>query len=237
MFSLARKHGLRVVEDACHAFGTTVDGRKIGSYGDVTCFSFDPVKVVTSIDGGCVVVNSEQELQRLHHLRLLGVDKDTAERYKNRRAWDYDVVSAGYRYHLTNIMASVGVSQIKRIDEFIASRRAVCQAYNNAFAAIGGVIVPKTNFENVSPFIYSLRVLDGRREALIQHLHSRSIDVGVHFVPVHRHTHFAKCRVGDMTVTDRVVGEVLTLPLHSNMRPEFVERVIAGVREFLEGRG
>jgi dTDP-4-amino-4,6-dideoxygalactose transaminase len=237
VFALARKYGLRVVEDACHAFGTTVGGRKIGSYGDVTCFSFDPVKIVTSIDGGCIVVNSTEELQRLHHLRLLGVDKDTTERYKNRRAWDYDVVSAGYRYHLTNIMASVGVSQIKRIDEFIASRRAVCQAYNNAFAGFGGVIVPKTDFQNVSPFIYSLRVLDGRREALIAHLRSLSIDVGVHFVPVHRHTHFAKCVVGDMTVTDRVVGEALTLPLHSNMRPEFVERVIAGARGYLEGRG
>lgn len=237
VFALARKHGLRVVEDACHAFGTTVDGRKIGSYGDVTCFSFDPVKIVTSIDGGCVVVNSKEELERLHHLRLLGVDKDTTERYKNRRAWDYDVVSAGYRYHLTNIMASVGVSQIKRIDEFIGSRRTICQAYNNAFARIGGVIVPKTDFQNVSPFIYSLRVLDGRRGALIEHLRSHSIDVGVHFVPVHRHTHFAKCPVGDMTVTDRVVDEVVTLPLHSNMRPDFVERVIAGVRSYLEGRG
>jgi dTDP-4-amino-4,6-dideoxygalactose transaminase len=237
VFALARKYGLRVVEDACHAFGTTVGGRKIGSYGDVTCFSFDPVKIVTSIDGGCVVVNSAEELQRLHHLRLLGVDKDTTERYKNRRAWDYDVVSAGYRYHLTNIMASVGVSQIKRIDEFIGSRRTVCQAYNNAFAGLEGAIVPKTDFQNVSPFIYSLRVLDGRREALIAHLRSLSIDVGVHFVPVHRHTHFAKCVVGDMTVTERVVGEVLTLPLHSNMRPEFVERVIAGVRGYLERRG
>ena len=233
VFRLAGKYGLRVVEDACHAFGTTVGGRKIGGYGDVTCFSFDPVKIVTSIDGGCVVVNTEEELQRLHHLRLLGVDKDTTERYKNRRAWDYDVVSAGYRYHLTNIMASVGVSQIKRVEEFIASRRAVCRAYNDAFAAIGGLIVPRTDFHDVSPFIYSLRVLDGRREELIQHLRSRSIDVGVHFVPVHRHTHFAKSRCGDMAVTERVVGEVLTLPLHSNMRPEFVERVIEGVREFV----
>jgi len=232
VYRLAHKYGLRVVEDACHAFGTTVSGRKIGSYGDIACFSFDPVKIVTSIDGGCVIVDSEEARQRLHHLRLLGVDKDTTERYKNRRAWDYDVVSAGYRYHLTNIMASVGVSQIKRIDEFIASRRAVCQAYQQAFGSLSGVVVPGTDFQNISPFIYSLRVLGDRREALVQHLRSRGVDVGVHFVPVHRHTHFAKCRIGDMAVTERVVGEVLTLPLHSHMRPDFVERVIAGVREF-----
>src|SRR3989442_1302520 len=106
VFKLAEQYGLRVVEDACHAFGTAVQGRKIGSYGDIACFSFDPVKVVTSIDGGCVVVSTSEDVERLHRLRLLGVDKDTTERYKNRRAWDYDVVSEGYRYHLTNIRAS-----------------------------------------------------------------------------------------------------------------------------------
>ncbi|HUO62624.1 MAG TPA: DegT/DnrJ/EryC1/StrS family aminotransferase [Terriglobales bacterium] len=232
VYRLAEKYGLRVVEDACHALGTTVGGRKIGSYGDIACFSFDPVKIVTSIDGGCVIVDSEEARQRLHHLRLLGVDKDTTERYKNRRAWDYDVVSAGYRYHLTNIMASVGVSQIKRIDEFIASRRAVCQAYQQAFGSLDDVIVPPTDFENVSPFIYSLRVLKGRREAFIEHLRAQGIDAGIHFVPVHKHSFFAKARRNDMSVTDRITTEVLTLPLHSNMRPEFVRRVIAGVLGF-----
>jgi dTDP-4-amino-4,6-dideoxygalactose transaminase len=234
VYRLAEKHGLRVIEDGCHAFGTAIGGRKIGSYGDITCFSFDPVKIITSIDGGCVVTSCKHELQRLQHLRLLGVDKDTTLRYQNKRAWDYDVVSEGFRYHLTNILASVGISQIKRVDEFIQSRRKVCQAYNAAFSAIGGLKPPRTDFANVSPFIYSLRVLDGRREALIDHLRARKVDVGIHFVPVHRHTFFLNARRGDMCVTERVVGEVLTLPLHSYMKPEFVERVIEGVRSFFE---
>ena len=125
VFSLAKKHKLRVIEDAMHGFGTAIGGRKLGSYGDITCFSFDPVKIVTSIDGGCVIVNDVQEFSNLQRLRLLGVDKDTTERYKNRRAWDYDVVSEGFRYHLTNIMESVGVSQIKRVEEFISSSQRV----------------------------------------------------------------------------------------------------------------
>jgi dTDP-4-amino-4,6-dideoxygalactose transaminase len=234
VYSLAEKYGLRVIEDAMHAFGTTIDGRKIGSYGDITCFSFDPVKIITSIDGGCVVVNSLEEVQHLHHLRLLGVDKDTTERYKNKRAWDYDVVSEGYRYHLTNIMASIGVSQIKRVEEFIASRQKVCQTYNQAFSQIEELKVPPTDFKNISPFVYSLRVLNGQREALIAHLQERQIDTGIHFVPVHKHTYFAKARQGDMSVTDKVIKEVLTLPLHSNMKPEWVERIIEGVVSFYE---
>ncbi|MGI0011219.1 MAG: DegT/DnrJ/EryC1/StrS family aminotransferase, partial [Nitrosopumilaceae archaeon] len=232
VFKLAKKYGLRIVEDGCHAFGTTISGKKIGSYGDITCFSFDPVKIVTSIDGGCVVANSKDEVEKLHHFRLLGVDKDTIERYKNKRSWDYDVVSEGYRYHLNNIMASIGISQIKRIEEFIESRRKVCQQYNKAFKSITGLKVPQSDFSNISPFIYSLRVLDGKRELLIEHLRSLDIDVGIHFIPVHKHKYFTNARKGDMTITDKVVREVLTLPLHSNMKPEFVERVIEGVVSF-----
>lgn len=231
---LADDHGLRVIEDGMHAFGTAIAGKRIGSGGDICCFSFDPVKIITSIDGGCVIVNSDEERDRLQHLRLLGVDRDTAERYKNRRAWEYDVVSQGFRYHLTNIMASIGVSQIKRVDEFIASRRAVCQAYNSAFIDIAEVTVPQSDFEHVSPFIYSLRVRHERREALITHLQERLIDTGIHFIPVHKHSFFADAPRGDMSVTEKVSSEVLTLPLHSNMRPEFVERVIAGVTGFFK---
>ena len=232
VFQLAKKYNLRIIEDAMHAFGTSINGKMIGSYGDITCFSFDPVKVITSIDGGCVIVNGKEELEKAQHLRLLGVDKDTIERYKNKRSWDYDVVSNGYRYHLTNIMASVGISQINKINEFIKSRQKVCQQYNKAFGRISGLKIPQTDFNNISPFIYSLRVLDEKRELLIKHLHNLEIDVGVHFIPVHRHTYFANSRYGDMTVTEKVVKEVLTLPLHSNMKEEFVERVIDGVTSY-----
>ncbi len=229
---LAQKHGLRVIEDAMHAFGSSIDDRKIGNSGDICCFSFDPVKIITSIDGGCIVVNTEEELNSLQHYRLLGVDRDTTERYKNRRAWEYDVVSEGYRNHMTNIMASIGVSQIKRVDEFIASRQSVCRAYNDAFSDVAGVGIPQTDFDCVSPFIYCLRVPSDRREALIAHLQDRLIDTGIHFIPVHEHSYFSDAPRGDMSITEKVVREVLTLALHSNMQAEHVERVIDGLTEF-----
>ena len=232
VYKLAKESSLRVIEDAMHAFGTRIDGRSIGSFGDISCFSFDPVKIITSIDGGCVIVDSESEYHKLRQLRILGVDKDTTERYKNRRAWDYDVVSEGYRYHLTNIMAAVGVSQIKRVDEFIASRQRVCRAYNAEFSDIPEVTTPRSNFADISPFIYSLRIHDGRREALIAHLQRHGIDTGIHFVPVHRHRQFSRAHHGELSVTEKVADEVLTLPLHSNMSDEVVDRVISAVRSF-----
>jgi dTDP-4-amino-4,6-dideoxygalactose transaminase len=232
VYALAKRRGLRVIEDGCHAFGSTIEGAKIGSYGDIQCFSFDPVKIITSIDGGCVVTSNPAEVEKLHHLRLLGVDKDTPLRYQNQRSWDYDVVSEGYRYHLNNIMASIGVSQIKRIDAFIESRQAVCTRYSEAFDGLTDVRVLRRSYDDVSPFIYSVRILNGRREALIDHLAALGVEVGIHFVPVHKHTYFAECRRSPMPVTERVVDEVLTLPLHTFQSETAIERVIDGVRSF-----
>lgn len=232
VYALAKARNLRVVEDACQAFGSSVVGGKIGSFGDLAAFSFDPVKVVTCIDGGCVITPTQSWQEGLQRRRFLGVDKETVVRYANQRAWDYDVVCEGYRYHLNNIMASVGISQLKRAQEFISSRRSVCRAYSAAFERLPGVRVPATDFQGVSPFIYCLRVLDGRRTALMGHLYDHGIECGIHFVPVHKHTEFAGARRSDMRVTDKVVTEVLTLPLHSNMRMDFVDRVIKGVSSF-----
>ena len=132
LYAVAERHRLRIVEDATHAFGTRVDGRPIGSFGDVTCFSFDPVKVITSIDGGAVIVGDNGDIDRLRHWRFLGIDRETLARYQNSRAWEYDVVSQGFRYHLTNINAAVGLSQLARVDEFIAGPARVLPSLQRA---------------------------------------------------------------------------------------------------------
>ena len=234
VYDMAQKYDLRVIEDSTHAFGTTINGKKLGSYGDITCFSFDPVKTITSIDGGCVVVNDEEENEKIRQMRLLGMNKDPLERHKFNPKFDYDVVTEGYRYHLNNVMASVGVSQIKHADEFIKSRQKVCQEYNHTFSDIEGVKTPQSDFTNISPFIYSLRILNNKRESLIKHLDKLGIDVGIHFIPVHKHKYFENAKSGDMTVTDKVVEEVLTLPLHSNMKSNYVKRVIDGIIGFFQ---
>jgi dTDP-4-amino-4,6-dideoxygalactose transaminase len=232
VFNLAKKYNLRVIEDAMHAFGTEINGKKIGSYGDIACFSFDPVKIVTSVDGGCVIVNSKKELEKLYHLRLLGVDKDTVQRYKNNRAWDYDVVNQGFRYHMNTISAVVGISQIKQVKKFIESRQKTCQRYNDAFGEIHDLKIPQTDFSNISPFIYSLRIFNGKRQEIIEHLKNQNIDLGIHFIPVHKHEYFKNSKCGNMDITNKVVDEILTIPLHSFMKEEFVQRVINGITSF-----
>jgi dTDP-4-amino-4,6-dideoxygalactose transaminase len=232
VYALAEAHGLRVIEDATHAFGTVYAGKTIGSFGDLTCFSFDPVKIITSIDGGAVVLPPGDEPNRAKQLRLLGIDKDTELRYQNKRAWDYDVVSKGFRYHLNNINASIGLSQLTRVDEFISARQSSCRLYNELLSEVPGIRTPSTDFGGISPFIYSIRVLDGRRQALIEHLRANGIATGIHFMPAHRYSYYRGCRRGDMTVTERISGQIITLPLHSEMAASTVERIAGAIGKF-----
>jgi dTDP-4-amino-4,6-dideoxygalactose transaminase len=221
-----------VIEDATHAFGSTHGGKKIGAFGDITCFSFDPVKIITSIDGGAVVLPPGADVERARHLRLLGIDRDTELRYQKRRAWEYDVVSKGFRYHLTNINASIGLSQLARVDEFIASRQACCRLYSELLAAVPEIVTPRTGYAGVSPFIYTVRVVDGDRESLMAHLRDKGIATGIHFMPAHRYAFYRSCRRGPLEVTDRVSSQIVTLPLHQRMATELVERIAGEVRSF-----
>jgi dTDP-4-amino-4,6-dideoxygalactose transaminase len=231
---LAEAHQLRVVEDATHALGSYrgTPRRAVGAAGDIACFSFDPVKIITSIDGGAVTCRADDDAALLHRLRLLGIEKDTEERYRNRRAWEYDVSAPGYRAHMTNINAAIGLSQIARLDEFLAHRRRDCRAYNEAFADLDWLSTPRTDFADVGPFIYTVRVHGGRRAEFIAHLRERGVAAGIHFLPLHEK---ALCRAfprGPLPVTERIGREIVTLPLWSNMPGEVHARVIDAVRTF-----
>ena len=124
--AFAREHGLRVIEDAAHAFGCLHHGRKIGSFGDVVCFSFDGIKNITSGEGGCAVFFNATEAGYAADARLLSVEGDTRSRFAGTRTWDPDVKRIGWRFHMSNIMAAIGRVQLSRLDgEFIPARRAL----------------------------------------------------------------------------------------------------------------
>ena len=232
VYDIAQRHNLRVVEDATHALGSVCHGRDIGSFGDITCFSFDPVKIITCLDGGAVVCRKDEDLSQLHRWRLLGVDKDTAERYKNTRAWEYDVTSIGFRAHMTNINAAIGLSQLARLNEFIANRCATCKLYQEAFGDLDWLRTPPTDYVGVSPLIYFVRVLDGLREAFIDHMSSMGVATGIHFIPLHIKSFCTSLPRGPLPVTERIGREMVTLPLWSLMPRETVERVIDAARSF-----
>jgi dTDP-4-amino-4,6-dideoxygalactose transaminase len=233
LHEVASEHALRVVEDATHAFGSAVAGRSVGSFGDLACFSFDPVKVITSVDGGAIVLPNAEDAVVARERRVLGIDRDAVDRHERQRPWDYDVTLPGFRYHLSNVLARVGLSQLERIDEFIANRQTYCQRYQRLLAGVDAVQTPRSDYEDVSPFIYWIRVEGGRRAALIAHLRERGIETGIHFMPAHSYSLYRDCRRGELPVTERVCSEVLTLPLHSFMHEDDIDYVCESIADFL----
>ena len=213
----AGRHGVRVLHDAAHSFGSRYHGRMIGSFSDMAMFSFDPVKTITCIDGGALVVRTEEELNGIHEMRLIGMSQPSTVMYQNQRAWTYDVQRIGFRYHMANLHAAIGLAQLSKIDTI--ARRAETRA-GPTTSGSGGCrrsSMPNTNFDDITPFLYYIRVPAGEREGLRAHLKQRGVDTGIHWQPGHWFTLLRNCRRSDMSVTDRVGKEILSLPLHSCM--------------------
>lgn len=232
----AKRHGLRVIHDAAHSLGSEYNGKKIGSFSDIAMFSFDPVKTVTCIDGGALVLRDRGDFQRVREMRLVGMGQPAEVMYQNQRAWTYDVKYVGYRYHMANLHAAIGLAQLSKLNEISASRQSVGLRYNAEFADVESVRTPKTNFEGITPFLYYVRVPQEDRDDLRAFLKERGIDTGIHWQPGHWFSLFKDCRKGDLSVTDRVGNEVLSLPLHSLMPEDSQRRVIDGVKQFFASR-
>ncbi len=233
---LAAEANIRVIEDAAQALGSTHDGRPIGTFGDLTCFSFDPVKVITTLEGGAIITPRADEVQVLQQYRLLGIDKDTQERMKRERQWDYDVVQQGFRFHLGSIPAAIGLAQLAMIETLLANRRRYCERYSAGFEQLSAVRTLRSDFSSTGPFVYAVRVPEDARADLIEHLRERGVATGIHWIGAHEFTQYKHCRRGDLTVTEQIARETLTLPLWGFMEDDDIDHVIDAVTSFFQGR-
>lgn len=221
---------IRVIEDAAHAFGSYYKDKKIGSFADLTCFSFDPIKNITCGEGGAIVTSDKEIAELIYKKRILGIDKDTWSRYEHKRDWFYDVTTLGFRYHMSNINAAIGIAQIKKLKRFIARKKEIVRKYDVEFQKIKAIKLLKRDYESCAPFHYVIRVKEDR-EGLRQFLKERKIDSGVHYIPNHLQPFFSKFKV-ELPVTEKIWNEILTLPLYYDMLDEDVAQVIKAVKDF-----
>jgi perosamine synthetase len=231
LLPLARERKLWVVEDAAHAFGSSYKGRRVGTLGDVTCFSFDPVKNITCGGGGAVATDNDSLARRMLPRRNVGIDADSWSRLRSERNWYYEVVAPGYRYHLADLNAAIGLEQLRRAEEFKARKRAIMRRYDEAFGDVSGLTLIVHDRAETFPFSYVIRVLDGRREALMRHLRGGGIGSSVEFIPNHLQPLFAESS-GRLPRTEQLYKEILTLPFYVEMTDADVEGVITAVRDF-----
>ena len=232
---IAAKNDLHVIEDAAHAFGSSYNGKKIGSFGEIACFSFDPIKNISCGEGGAVVFQDDALLETLQQKRILGIDKDTWSRYRNERSWFYDVVRQGYRYHMSNINAAIGINQLRKFDRMNNRKIAVAKCYDAAFGDVEGITLLRTgDYKNIGLFVYIIRV-EAKRNELMDHLEKHGVGSGIHYIPSHLFTYYKKGRL-HLPITEQIYDEILTLPLFPDITDAQVEQVISAVTSGMAGQ-
>jgi dTDP-4-amino-4,6-dideoxygalactose transaminase len=237
LMGLKEKYGLRIIEDAAHAFGSTYKGSKIGSYGDITCLSFGSQKNITCGEGGAILSDDEDFDNLCRQKRLLGMDrKSHSSSSWKERSWMYDVPVQGYRYHMSNINAGIGLAQLKKVESFLARRREMCGKYDSALKNIPGIRFRKIDYSTIGPHIYVIRILDGRRDDLKKFLMERDIETGISFIPNHFHS-FYKNENLILPETEQAFKEIISLPLHCGLSNADIELIIDGVQDFFKYQG
>ena len=227
IYEFANKHGLRVIEDAAHAFGTIYEGKEVGGFGDISCFSFDGIKNITSGEGGCIVTDNEIILQKIRNARLLGVENDTDKRFSGKRSWVFDVNSQGWRYHMSNIMASIGIAQFQKKELLFSKRRSAAKHYDEKLNNRSDIKRINHNYDLVVPHIYVLRIPSLKnREGLIKFMSDHGIEVGKHYYPNHL-LNFYKANNPNLklSISESLRPTLITLPLHPDLDKQEVDYI------------
>lgn len=232
--ALAKARSLKVVEDAAHAFGSDFGEGKVGGTGEAVCFSFDPIKNITTGEGGAVATDDDALAEELRRMRILGIDKETWRRYQNTRGYMYEVTSAGFRYHMPNYSAAVGLAQMKKLPSFIERRREVCRRYDAAFRPLSGLKPLDVDYSKVAPHIYIVKLAAEQRDAFMAALKDRGVGTGLHYIANHIQPFFKAFVKEPLPRADRLWQEIVTLPLHCGLSDADVATVIGAVSSFFK---
>ncbi len=240
--ALAAEHDLKIVRDAAHSFGAREHGRRVGSGCDATVFSFYATKCITTGDGGLVTCDDPALADRVARLAFHGMDGNAWQRYGDKGRWYYEIVEPGWKHHLGDPAAALGLVQLARSDDFMARRTAVARLYNERLAGLPGVTLPPEQPHIAHAWhLYMLRVdpdvVPGGRDRVIADLTANNIGSSVHFIPLHHHPAFGELAAkfgGNLPETERYFRQAVSLPLFPAMTRAEAEDVATVVRASVE---
>lgn len=236
---LALQYGFYLIEDASHAVGGTYKGQPIGnsSYADITVFSFHPVKIITTAEGGMALTNNAELASRMARLRSHGITRIEAEMtHEPDGPWYYQQLELGLNYRMTELQAALGSSQLQRIDEFVARRRSLAQRYDHVLSGLP-LQCPQQHPEGESAFhLYPIVLQDtSRRLEVFNKLRAAGIGVNVHYIPVHTQPYYQQRghRIGDYPIAEAYYAGAISLPLYADLSNEQQEFIIATLKQVL----
>jgi len=230
---IADAHKIDIIEDVAHGCGGKYKDAMLGSIGLLGCFSFHAVKNLPTGDGGMLTTDDETIYNKLKKLRWMGIDKGTWSRSSQKAyAWQYSVDELGFKYHMNDITAVIGLAQLRVLDEHNLLRRKIAERYSRAFEKIDWFETPvEKNYAKSAYHNYVIKVKNGKRNELNGFLLDKGISTGVHYEPIHHHGVFGGVKA-DVPVTEEVWEKLLTLPLYPGMTDEECEKVISEVINF-----
>lgn len=230
---LAKKYNLLLIDDAAHSFGAEYQGKKIGTQADITCFSFHPVKTITTGEGGMVVTNNNKFYQRLASLRTHGIVK-----LPEIKPWYYEMRSLGFNYRLTDLQCALGLAQLKRAEKFLRKRRQLARRYNRLLAGVPSLILPADSQHSawhLYPLRIDFRVVGKTREQLFKFMNRQGINLQVHYIPIHLQPYYRQkfgYKQGDFPVAERVYEQEVSLPLYPTLTYKQQGKVVKLIRQF-----
>lgn len=243
LLEVARRHGLRVMEDAAHSFPATSQGKLIGTLdSDVTVFSFYANKTITTGEGGMLVTRDPEIARRAKIMRLHGISRDAFDRFTAKApSWYYEIVAPGFKYNMTDIAASIGIHQLKKAKYFQEKRTHLSKLYDKAFADLPIILPPKPASGDVHSWhLYVIQLADSvqvSRDEFVSRLFELGIGCSVHYIPLHLQPYWRdtyKLTPEMFPISQRVYERTLSLPIYSLMEESDIDRVVAAVKKSLQ---
>jgi perosamine synthetase len=239
---IARKYNLMVIEDAAHSMPASYKDRKVGTIGDISCFSFYATKSLTTGEGGMATTGNDDWADNMRVSRLHGISKDAWKRYTGEGSWYYEVESAGFKYNMTDIQAAMGLAQLRKIDWMWQKRTEIADCYTGAFSSRDDIAVPRVKVDRVSGWhLYVVKLnLDAisiGRNQFIEELKKRGVMTSVHFIPLHKHPYYMTAfnyDHRDFPAADSLYERIISLPIYPGMSNEDVGHVIYAVDDVLQ---
>lgn len=235
IMAIANEHNLVVIEDGAHSLGATYKGRKAGSTAHMTMFSFHPVKPITTAEGGIIVTDNEEYYKKLIKFRSHGIEH-VPYSAKNG-GWYYEMTDLGYNYRMTDLQAALGVSQLKKLDAFIARRQEIAAKYTEAFKDVEGITVPKQLDDTASGWhLYMVQLETADRKQVFDTMRLANIGVHVHYIPVYWHPYYRNLgyEKGLCPLAEAWYEKALTLPVHPGLTDDEIEKVIKTLKKIIK---
>jgi len=241
VMEIARRHNLKLIEDAAHALPARFNGKMIGTVGDVTCFSFYVTKPIATGEGGMAVTDNPEWAEQMRVMSLHGISKDAWNRYSSEGSWYYEVIRPGYKYNMTDIAAAIGLEQLKKCDRFWEQRARIAAAYSDGFAAVPEIQRPVcAAYSQHAWHLYVIQLETERlrinRAEFITALKDQGIGTSVHFIPLHLHPYYRDTfgyKPDDFPNATAAYDRIISLPIYPKMTSGDISRVIDAVRSIV----